>query len=134
VLEAMREVDLDAVLYDAYPHQISGGQRQRVAIAQALVCRPELLIADEPTTALDSTTQADILHLIKQLQRSHAMALLLISHDPAVMAEMVDYIYVLRAGEVVEQGETDGVMNRPTSDYTRSLLEATPGLAFHHAG
>jgi peptide/nickel transport system ATP-binding protein len=134
VIEALHEVGLDAQMYHAYPHQLSGGQRQRVAIAQALVCRPELLIADEPTTALDATTQADILRVISTLQSRHGMALLLISHDPAVMAEMVDYVYVLRNGEVVEHGAAHEVLNHPASIYTRSLLEATPGLAFHDAG
>jgi ABC-type glutathione transport system ATPase component len=131
---ALKEVALDAALYDAYPHQLSGGQRQRVAIAQALICRPSLLIADEPTTALDPTTQAEILDLIKRLRAQHGMAMLLISHDPAVLSEMVDYVYVLQYGEVVEHGPAEMVLNAPSSPYTRSLLDATPRLAFDHAG
>ena len=131
--DALREVGLDAALYDAYPHELSGGQRQRVAIAQALVCRPELLIADEPTTALDSTTQAEILALIRRLRREHGMAMLLISHDPAVLIEMVDYVYVLRQGEIAEHGTSNEVLNTPGSDYTRALLDATPRLAFNDA-
>jgi len=129
----LREVGLGA-LYDAYPHQISGGQRQRVAIAQALVCEPELLIADEPTTALDATTQADILKLIRRMCAQHGMAMVLISHDPAVMAEMVEYVYVMRGGEIVEHGTAETVLNAPQSEYTRSLLDATPRLAYTNAG
>ena len=132
--QALDEVGLSRELYDAYPHQLSGGQRQRIAIAQALICRPSLLIADEPTTALDTTTQADILKLIRRLRVQHGMAMLLISHDPAVVAEMVDYVYILRAGEVVEEGNAADVLSVPQSEYARSLLDATPRLAYTHAG
>ena len=131
--EALREVGLDPQMYHAYPHQLSGGQRQRVAIAQALICRPALLIADEPTTALDPTTQADILTLIKRLRLQYGMALLLISHDPSVMAEMVEYAYVIRRGEIVEHGAVDDVLNASRNEYTRSLVDATPRLAYSNA-
>jgi ABC-type glutathione transport system ATPase component len=131
--EALREVELEAQMYHAYPHQLSGGQRQRVAIAQALICRPALLIADEPTTALDPTTQADILALIKRLRVQYGMALLLISHDPGVMAEMVEYAYVIRRGEIVEHGSVDDVLIASNNEYTRSLVDATPRLAYFNA-
>jgi ABC-type glutathione transport system ATPase component len=130
---ALDEVGLDPELYDAYPHQLSGGQRQRIAIAQALICRPELVIADEPTTALDTTTQADILALIKRLREQYGLALLLISHDPAVVLEMVEYVYVMRAGEIVEQGEATKLLNMARAEYTRSLLDSTPRLAYTNA-
>jgi ABC-type glutathione transport system ATPase component len=135
VEQVLRDVGLADVdrIQRAYPHQLSGGQRQRVAIAQALICRPTLLLADEPTTALDTTTQAEILALIKGLRQKYRMALLLISHDPAVIAEMVDYVYVLRAGSVVEHGPTDRVMSAPESNYTRSLIEAVAGFGYTHA-
>jgi peptide/nickel transport system ATP-binding protein len=133
VEEALREVGLEAQMYEAYPHQLSGGQRQRVGIAQALICRPALLIADEPTTALDPTTQADILALIKRFRAQYSMALLLISHDPGVMAEMVEYAYVIRRGEIVEHGSVDDVLTASRNEYTKSLVDATPRLAYLNA-
>jgi peptide/nickel transport system ATP-binding protein len=108
----------------SYPHELSGGQRQRVAIAMALACRPDLLIADEPTTALDVTTQAEILALLDRLVRDRNMALLFISHDLPVVANNVSKIIVLRQGEAVEAGPVEEVFTRPRHDYTRSLLTA----------
>ena len=108
----------------AYPHEISGGQRQRVAIAMALACRPSLLIADEPTTALDVTTQAEILRLLDGLVRERNMALLFISHDLPVVAGIVDRVVVLRRGQVVETGGVAEVFARPQHDYTQSLVAA----------
>jgi peptide/nickel transport system ATP-binding protein len=108
----------------SYPHEISGGQRQRVAVAMALACRPKLLIADEPTTALDVTTQAEILKLLDRLVREYDMALLFISHDLPVVATMVDHVTVLRNGRAVEQGAIGSVFREPSNDYTRALLEA----------
>jgi peptide/nickel transport system ATP-binding protein len=108
----------------AYPHEISGGQRQRVAIAMALACRPQLLIADEPTTALDVTTQAEILKLLDALVRERNMALLFISHDLPVVAGIVDEVVVLRHGRAVETGPTGEIFARPQADYTRELLAA----------
>jgi ABC-type glutathione transport system ATPase component len=103
----LRQVGLGSErLFQAYPHQLSGGQRQRVAIAQALACRPALLIADEPTTALDTTTQAEVLDLLRRLRRDFGMALILISHDPAVLAELTDRVIVMQAGRITEQGPT----------------------------
>jgi peptide/nickel transport system ATP-binding protein len=113
---------------DAYPHQLSGGQRQRVVIAIALACRPALLLADEPTTALDATVQREVLALLMQLVREDGMALLLISHDLAVMAETVQQVAVMYAGQVVEHGPTANVLREPAHPYTRGLLAARPRL------
>ena len=110
----------------AYPHELSGGQRQRVMIAMALANEPDLLIADEPTTALDVTIQAQILALLKQLQQDLGMALILITHDLGVVRKMADIIHVMKDGEVVEQGGTDEVFLRATHPYTQHLLSAEP--------
>lgn len=112
----------------SYPHEISGGQRQRVAIAMALACRPQLLIADEPTTALDVTTQAEIIKLLDNLVRERNMALLFISHDLPVVAGLVDRVIVLRRGETVEQGPVKTVFATPQHDYTKSLVAAARSL------
>lgn len=112
----------------SYPHEISGGQRQRVAIAIALACRPQLLIADEPTTALDVTTQAEIVKLLDRLVRERNMALLFISHDLPVVAGLVDRVIVLRRGEKVEEGPVDTVFAAPRHEYTQSLVAAARSL------
>ncbi len=111
---------------DAYPHQLSGGQRQRIMIAMALANEPDLLIADEPTTALDVTIQAQILALLKDLQREMGMAMLLITHDLGIVRKMSDRVYVMQKGEVVENGPVDQVFDHPQHPYTRHLLEAEP--------
>jgi peptide/nickel transport system ATP-binding protein len=113
---------------DAYPHQLSGGQRQRVVIAIALACGPDLLIADEPTTALDVTIQREVLELIAQLVAEDGMALLLISHDLGVMAENVQRMLVMYGGTVVESGPTDAVFGQLAHPYTRGLFAARPRL------
>ena len=112
----------------SYPHELSGGQRQRIAIAMALACRSDLLIADEPTTALDVTTQAEILSLLDRLVRERHMALLFISHDLPVVANTVENVLVLRQGETVEAGTVADVFGNPRHDYTRSLLAAARRL------
>ncbi len=117
----------DAV-YHAYPHQLSGGQRQRIVIAQALACRPALVIADEPTASLDSTAQKQVLDLLRRLRERFGVAFLYISHDPLVMAEMADRLIVLHAGRSVEEGPCADVLARPRHPYTEGLLECLPEI------
>lgn len=114
--------------YRQYPHELSGGLRQRVMIATALVARPRVLIADEPTTALDVTVQRQILDLLVTLQHKHDMGVVLITHDLAVVAETADRVVVMNKGKVVETGTVLDVFDHPTDDYTRTLLAATPRL------
>lgn len=113
-----------AAIYNAYPHQLSGGQRQRILIAMAIANQPDILIADEPTTALDVTVQKEILLLLKQLQSELNMAIIFISHDLPIVRFMADKVYVLRQGLMIESGETGQVFENPQADYTRSLLAA----------
>ncbi len=128
VLELLRKVGLvdPEKRLNAYPYQLSGGQRQRVMIAMALANKPDLLIADEPTTALDVTIQAQILELLKNLQRETGMSMLLITHDLGVVRKMADRVYVMNAGEIVEEGKTADIFDRPQHAYTRHLLSAEP--------
>jgi microcin C transport system ATP-binding protein len=128
VLELLRKVGLaePEKRLNAYPHQLSGGQRQRVMIAMALANKPDLLIADEPTTALDVTIQAQILDLLKSLQQESGMAMLLITHDLGVVRHMADRVYVMNAGAIVEEGKTADVFQRPQHSYTRHLMLAEP--------
>ncbi len=114
--------------FDAYPHQLSGGMLQRVMIAIALSCEPRLLIADEPTTALDVTIQAQILDLLVELQRKHGMALLFITHDLGVIAEVCDRVVVMYGGQIVETGTTEEILTRPEHPYTQGLLASLPGI------
>ncbi len=109
-----------------YPHQLSGGQRQRVMIAMALACDPEVLIADEPTTALDVTIQAQILELIDQLRRDKGLALLLITHDLGIVAQRADQVHVMYAGRIVESGPAQALLARPLHPYTKGLLASLP--------
>ncbi len=113
----------------AYPHEMSGGQNQRVMIAMALAGRPDLLIADEPTTALDATIQAQILDLLRQIRQDHGMALVLISHDLGVVADMCDRVGVMYAGRMIEQAPADAVFGQPAHPYTQGLLAALPDMA-----
>jgi oligopeptide/dipeptide ABC transporter ATP-binding protein len=113
---------------DAYPHQLSGGMRQRVMIAMALSCNPSLLIADEPTTALDVTIQAQILELMKELQQKIGMALLLITHDLGVVAEQADDVAIMYAGKIVERAGTRAIFTKPFHPYTVGLLNSLPGV------
>jgi peptide/nickel transport system ATP-binding protein len=125
VLELLGEVGFDRPqeIYGAYPHQLSGGQRQRVAIAQAISCNPALVIADEPTSKLDAPLQADIVYLLARIRRVHGIAIVLISHDPAVFAGFADRIAVMYAGRVVEVGSTAQIFRHPLHPYTRALVE-----------
>ncbi|NDH33279.1 MAG: ABC transporter ATP-binding protein, partial [Betaproteobacteria bacterium] len=130
IIDIIQEVSLPDPerMFDAFPHQLSGGQRQRIMIAMALVLEPVLLIADEPTTALDVTTQAQILRLISALQRKHGTGVLFITHDFGVVAEIADRVAVLRLGELVEMGPKEDVLMRPQHDYTKMLIAAVPGI------
>jgi len=129
-LNIMRAVHLPEPerLLDVYPHQLSGGQRQRIMIAAALVLDPALLVADEPTTALDVTTQAQILRLIRELQERRGTGVLFITHDFGVVAEIAHRVVVMQSGRVVEIGFRDDILRRPQSDYTRMLIAAVPSL------
>lgn len=114
--------------YDSYPHQLSGGLRQRVMIAMAMICRPKLLIADEPTTALDVTIEAQILRLMRQLRDETGMSVLIITHNMGVVAEICDYIYVMYAGKIMEQAETYELFDHTVHPYTRGLLASIPRI------
>jgi peptide/nickel transport system ATP-binding protein len=116
-----------------FPHEFSGGMRQRVTIAMAISCEPKLLIADEPTTALDVTVQSQILRLLGKLQNEFGMALLLITHDLAVTAGLVDRVYVMNQGEIVETGDVNEIFSNPQNAYTRSLLDSVPDLTVSKA-
>jgi ABC-type glutathione transport system ATPase component len=130
ILAMMEQVRLPEVerIFASYPHRLSGGQRQRIMIAMALVLEPKLLIADEPTTALDVTTQKQILTLIRELQRDRGTAVLFITHDMGVVAEIADRVAVMRQGRLVETGTLDDILRNPAMEYTRNLLSAVPSL------
>jgi oligopeptide/dipeptide ABC transporter ATP-binding protein len=129
-IEAMREVAIPdpARRLDDYPHQLSGGMRQRIMIAMALACNPKLLIADEPTTALDVTIQAQILELLNELRKQRELAVLLITHDLGVVAEVADRVAVMYTGRIVEQSPVDELFARPKHPYTEGLLRSVPKL------
>ena len=131
---AMREVSIPdpARRVDDYPHQLSGGMRQRVMIAMALACDPKLLIADEPTTALDVTIQAQILELLDELRRSRELAVLLITHDLGVVAEVADRVAVMYTGRIVEEAPVEELFARPRHPYTEGLLRSVPKLTIEH--
>ena len=130
VLDMFQSVHLPDIerIYDAYPHQLSGGQRQRIVIAMALILEPKLLIADEPTTALDVTTQKQILALIKELQVKHRTAVLFITHDFGVVAEIADRIVVMNRGDLIESGSRHEILAEPKQSYTRRLVSSVPSL------
>ncbi|HEY4065573.1 MAG TPA: ABC transporter ATP-binding protein [Burkholderiaceae bacterium] len=129
-IEMLQQVGIPAPerRVDEYPHQLSGGMRQRVMIAMALACRPDILIADEPTTALDVTVQAQIFDLLRELQRDKGTAILLITHDMGAVAEMADRVMVMYAGRVIEQGTAAQVLGAPAHPYTQGLIACLPEL------
>jgi peptide/nickel transport system ATP-binding protein len=129
-IEMLRQVGIPAPerRVDEYPHQLSGGMRQRVMIAMALACRPDILIADEPTTALDVTVQAQIFDLLRELQRDKGTAIVLITHDMGAVAEMADRVMVMYAGRVIEQGSAHDVLASPGHPYTQGLIDCLPEL------
>ncbi len=127
VRSLLERCGMPAASMDRYPHQFSGGQRQRIAIARALALTPELIVCDEPTSALDVSIQAQILNLLKDLQRERGLSYLFISHDMGVVQHMCDRIAVMRAGKIVEMGTREEVLGSPREEYTRRLLAAVPG-------
>ena len=128
VIRALEEVELDEAekLLFKYPHELSGGMRQRVMIAAAMICRPSLLIADEPTTALDAATQESILKLLKKLNDKYGMSILFISHNLRVVKELCTRVFVMKDGEILEEGETEVVFQNPKTEYTKALIAAIP--------
>ena len=128
LLESVRIPDAASRVND-YPHQLSGGMRQRVLIALALACRPSLVIADEPTTALDVTIQAEILDLLREMRSAYNLSMLLITHDLGVIAQTADRVAVMYAGKIVEQAPVRDIFHRPQHPYTRALLAAIPGAS-----
>lgn len=130
VIEIFRQVGIPEPerRYNAYPHQLSGGLRQRVMIGMAMVCNPDLLIADEPTTALDVTIEAQILHLMRQLQKDKGTSIMMITHNLGVVAEICDQVYVMYAGKVVESAEVHELFQNPKHPYTQGLLGALPKM------
>ena len=126
--DMMRTVGIHPERYKEYPHQFSGGMKQRIVIAIALACQPELLIADEPTTALDVTIQAQVLEMMKELQAKHNTAMLMITHDLGIVAEMCDKCAIIYAGEIVEYGTLEHIFDRPMHPYTVGLMESIPSL------
>ena len=124
VAEVLEEVGLDAATRWRYPHEFSGGQRQRIAIARAMILKPRFVMLDEPTSALDMSVQAQVVELLRKLQKDHNLAYLFISHDLKVVRALANDIIVMRAGKVVEQGPADKVIGAPEEDYTKALMAA----------
>lgn len=127
-IEMMETVGIPGTRYSEYPHQFSGGMKQRIVIAMALACNPRLLIADEPTTALDVTIQAQVLELMRELQEQFHTATIMITHDLGVVAETCDKVAVIYAGELVEYGTVEHIFNNPQHPYTLALFNALPSL------
>jgi microcin C transport system ATP-binding protein len=131
---ALKEVGLDPDAQDRYAHEFSGGQRQRIAIARAMVLEPKFVLLDEPTSALDMSVQAQIVDLLRDLQRRHGLAYLFISHDLKVVRALCNYVVVLKSGKVVEEGLSDEIFSNPKAPYTKALLAAAFDLAVVHRG
>ena len=129
-IDGLEEVDIDPARFNAYPHEFSGGMRQRVVIALALCAEPELIIADEPTTALDVSVQAQVLELLKRLCREHGASVILITHDMGVIAETTDRVAVLYAGRLAEIGDTQTLLRNPQHPYTKGLIASTPSVEY----
>ena len=122
----MKETELSEDVYDMYPHELSGGMRQRVMIAAAFMCEPKILLCDEPTTALDVTIQAQIVELLKKLNKEKKTAIIFISHDLSLVKKLCKRVIVMKKGEKVEEGLTEEVFNDPKEEYTKELIAAIP--------
>jgi microcin C transport system ATP-binding protein len=131
VARALEEVGLEANLQDRYPHEFSGGQRQRIAVARALILKPKLLVLDEPTSALDMSVQAQIVDLLRDLQRRHQLTYLFISHDLKVVRALSNHVIVMKDGLIVESGTSDQIFESPKTEYTRALISAAFDLSVH---
>lgn len=134
VIAVLEEVGLDAAMMDRYPHEFSGGQRQRISIARALVLKPELIVLDEPTSALDVSVQAQIVDLLRELQKKHGLTYVFISHDLKVVRALAHDVMVMRAGLVVEQGSADAIFDAPAEAYTRALMNAAFNIEVDESG
>ena len=134
VLRALEDVELDdpQTLYGKYPHELSGGMRQRVMIASAIICRPKLLIADEPTTALDVNTQESILKLLKKLNQKYQVGILFISHNLRVVKSLCENVLVMKEGRIIERGRAEEIFDFPKEEYTKQLIEAIPTRTKHN--
>ena len=125
IKDILADVELDETILSHRPSELSGGQRQRIGIAMALLSNPDILIADEPVSALDVTVQKQVIRLIKKLNESKKLAILFISHDIKVVKEICNYIYIIKDGEIVEEGDSDKIFNNPSSEYTKNLLDSS---------
>ena len=124
VAEVMQEVDLEPDMMVRYPHEFSGGQRQRISIARAMVLKPKFVVLDEPTSALDMSVQAQIVDLLRKLQRDHDLAYLFVSHDLKVVRALANWVIVMRDGLILEQGDSQKIFEAPETEYTQALLDA----------
>jgi microcin C transport system ATP-binding protein len=134
VARALHDVGLDPATMDRYPHEFSGGQRQRIAIARAMALEPQFVVLDEPTSALDMSVQAQIVDLLRELQKRRKLAYLFISHDLKVVRALANHVMVMQDGQVVEEGAADRIFAEPQTDYTRALFAAAFNLETADAG
>jgi microcin C transport system ATP-binding protein len=132
--QVLREVGLDPSSRERYPHEFSGGQRQRISIARALVLKPRLIVLDEPTSALDMSVQAQVVDLLRDLQKKHDLAYLFISHDLKVVRALANDVIVMRNGQIVEHGPSEQIFERPQTDYTKALISAAFRIETASAG